>query len=853
MFKSLFLDSQTIKDFIAHGTCLLWRSDLLFLHILADSLITAAYYSIPAALIYFVIKRKDLEFRWIFVLFGLFIMACGTTHLIEIWTIWHPNYVLEGFVKLFTGLVSIATSVVLWPLIPHALKLPSPARLEEANRQLQHEIEERKGKEGEIRQLNANLEKMVERRTAQLVEANAYLEDEIRERLRIEESLRESESRYRTLFEQMPDALVLVDIENGKFIDFNPKAHQNLEYSRDEFGNLRIGDIDRQKTEEDIRRHIEKTRDTGGDIFETEHMTKTGIVRNVRVTTKVVQVDQRQLIQAVFTDITNYKQLELALRTQQEKLEQSQNRLECIVNSSPSVIYILSRTGNPECRFAVEFIGETITLMTGYEPRQWYRDKSFWIDHVHPDDRAAALENQNRLLSQDELTHQYRFRHRDGSYRWIHDKLRVLRDAEGNIVEVIGAWIDITERKQAELALKEAKEAAEAANRAKTEFLANISHELRTPLNGILGFTQVLQKQTDLNPKHKEYLNYIGYSGNHLLTLINDLLDLSKIEAGRLEMENSVFRFSEFLDGVAEMFEFRAINKGIGFIYEKAATLPEYVVGDEKRLRQILINLLGNAIKFTHQGYAALKVSSHGESVCFRIEDTGLGIAEEDLGRIFLAFEQLAYHDSTEGTGLGLAISKRLVDAMGGQIDVRSVLGQGSVFSVSVALPAASKPPGYMDDESQIVGYAGNTRRIMIVDDNPDNLAMLAALLESLDFVIETASNGRECLDKFAAFDPDLIMIDLLMPDMDGSETVRHLRQKESGRHVKVIAVTAHAFDDIRETCLASGFDDFITKPVEIGDLLDRLQKSLGLTWRYASAAPQEKPAGPNARSTPGP
>jgi PAS domain S-box-containing protein len=839
MFENLF-DSQTIKDFIPHGTCLLWRSDLLLLHILSDSLITAAYYSIPAALIYFVVKRQDLEFRWIFVLFGVFIMACGTTHLIKIWTIWHPDYVLEGFVKLFTGLISIATSVLFWPLIPHALKLPSPARLEETNRRLQHEIEERKGKEREIRQLNANLEKMVEQRTAQLVEANAQLEDEIRERLRIEESLRESESRYRMLFEQMPDALVLMDIESGKLIDFNPRAYQNLEYSRDEFGKLQISDIDRQESEEDLRQHIENTLNTGGDVFETEHITKTGIVRNVRVTTKVIQLNQRQLIQAVFTDITNYKQLELALRTQQEKLEQSQNRLEYIVNTSPSVIYILSRTDNPEIRFKVEFIGETITLVTGYEPYQWYRNASLWIDHVHPDDRATVLENQHRLLSQGELTHQYRFRHKDGSYRWIHDKLRLLRDSEGNMIEVIGAWVDITERKQAELALGEAKEAAEAANRAKTEFLANISHELRTPLNGVLGFTQVLQKQPDISPKHKEYLSYISRSGNHLLTLINDLLDLSKIEAGRLDMENSMFHFLEFLDGIAEMFEFRATHKNIGFIYEKAATLPEYVIGDEKRLRQILINLLGNAIKFTHQGHVALKVFRHEKSIHFRIEDTGLGIAKEDLGRIFLAFEQLGSHDSLEGTGLGLAISKRLVDAMGGQIDVQSTLGKGSVFEVSLVLPSASSPSKHKADETEIIGYMGKTRRILIVDDNSDNLTMLSALLESLDFVIETASNGRECLDKFAAFNPDLIMIDLLMPDMDGSETVKRLRQEESGRNVKVIAVTAHAFDDIRELCLTSGFDDFITKPVELGDLLYSLQKALALTWRYAGTEPQK-------------
>jgi PAS domain S-box-containing protein len=697
-----FLTSPEFSNLVPHGTCLLWRPGLLLLHAISDGFIAAAYYSIPAALIYFVGKRPDLRFRWMFVLFGAFILACGTTHLMEIWTLWHPDYRLAGVIKAITALVSVGTAAVLWPLIPHALALPSPARLAEANQRLQREIEERKGSEQRVRQLNDELERMVEQRTSELLATNHRLEAEIRERQRFEASLSESENRYRTLFEQMPDALVLVDTETGHIVDFNEKAYQNLGYSRDEFQTLRLESIDRLESTADVAQHIAKIKALGGELFEAEHCTRDGSIRHVRVNARVVEIAGRQFIQSIFTDISDYKQLELALRAQQQKL-------------------------------------------------------------------------------------------------------------------------------------RRAKDVAEAANRAKTEFLASISHELRTPLNAILGYTQIMQREPPASPKQAEFLDSIRRSGSHLMTLIDDLLDLSKIESGKLDIARAIFGLAEFLDGIAEMFVLRSRQKGLSFRFEKAEPLPVFVFGDEKRLRQILINLLSNAVKFTQAGRVAFRITHDGEAGRFEIEDTGPGIAAEDLERIFAPFERLEYHPSGEGSGLGLAISKRLAELMQGKLEVVSKLDQGSLFRVVIPLPRAAQPAARPRRKQPVTGCRGGTRRILIADDNPDNLAILAAVLDSVGFVTASATNGREAVEKFEAFGADLILMDLAMPEMDGTEATQRLRATERGRVAKIIAVTANAFEGTRQICLASGFDNFIAKPLDIDDLLDLIQSTLDLAWEYGS------------------
>ncbi|MEM9266192.1 MAG: ATP-binding protein [Cyanobacteria bacterium P01_F01_bin.13] len=389
-----------------------------------------------------------------------------------------------------------------------------------------------------------------------------------------------------------------------------------------------------------------------------------------------------------------------------------------------------------------------------------------------------------------------------------------------------------------------AKEKAEVASQAKSEFLANMSHELRTPLNGILGYAQILNRSQALPSKEREGVNIIHQCGSHLLTLINDVLDLSKIEARRLELVPIGVHLPALLQNVVEICNIKAEQKDIEFIYRPSSRLPESVEVDGKRLRQVLINLLGNAIKFTNQGLVTLQVDvvslteTHA-SLLFKCIDTGVGIAEEDLTRLFEAFEQVGdQKKQSEGTGLGLAISQRIVRLMGGTIQVKSELGKGSEFLFTVELPLVSdwaEQQGQLDDSKLIVGYEGERRQILVVDDRWQNWAVIKHLLEPLGFDVIEAENGKEGLVKLQANRPDLVITDLAMPVMDGIEFLRHIRHSDDLKHTRVIVSSASVAQEDQRMALDHGGDDFLAKPVGASALFTSLANQLQLTWQYRS------------------
>ncbi|GAK60121.1 multi-sensor hybrid histidine kinase [Candidatus Vecturithrix granuli] len=401
--------------------------------------------------------------------------------------------------------------------------------------------------------------------------------------------------------------------------------------------------------------------------------------------------------------------------------------------------------------------------------------------------------------------------------------------------------------------LSVAKEQAERANRAKSVFLANMSHELRTPLNVVLGFSQLMKNDPDVSPKQKESLDIITRNGEHLLNLINNVLDISKIESGRVELETSPVDLYQMLQEMKSLMCVRAHEKGLEFTLEQSLDIPRQIVTDGGKLRQVLLNLIGNAIKYTQQGSVTMKIEScqlqiedwkkaaipEQSSIVklqFSIIDTGPGIRAEDRERIFLPFVQLENRPATEaGTGLGLAICKQYVELMGGTIEVTGESGKGSVFRVNLPVIVSSEAIPVKSRRGRVIRLAdGQPRyRLLIAEDQPENRLLLRKLLEPLGFDLREAANGQEAMALCEQWHPDLIWMDIRMPVMDGLAAIRQITAGKAGAQTKIIAVTAHALEEERRAILVAGCDDFIRKPYNDAEIFDALTKHLDVRFIY--------------------
>jgi len=669
---------------------------------------------------------------------------------------------------------------------------------------------------------------------------------DITERKQAEHALRASEERFNLAMQGANDAVWDWNIQTNK-VYYSERWRTIIGYSSKELakGFKTIFELahpeDRLKVAQRLSDYLERRTTTYEITFRMKHKQGRYIWILARGIAMWDKKGEPYRMVGTFMDLTKQKKIENELRKNEKRLRRSQQ---------------LSHLGTIEWDImadSVHLSEELWQIADRMATNKILSFETFLNEFVYSDDREAVREITLVVIKEHKpMSIEHRIIRPNGDIRYVYCSAEAIYDEKHNPLYFIIAIQDITERKQIELNLKQAKESAEKANQAKSVFLASMSHELRTPLNGILGYTQILNRDDSLTNKQRSAIETIHRSGEHLLTLINDILDLSKIEAGKLELVSHDFNLPYFLQDIVDLFTMRAQQKGIEFIYEQSPDFisqtdedtqgfPVIIRTDEKRLRQILLNLLSNAVKFTRQGNVKLHIAHHGNQLYVNVTDTGVGIVKKEIKTIFLPFQQVGNHEAhAEGTGLGLPITKKLVMMMGGELQVKSEMGQGSEFSFHIPLLVTrfTQLATKTQKNDKIIDYQCKDGKpvkikILIVDDNQINREILINLLQPLKFTIETAVNGQDALDKAHSFRPDMILMDLKMPVMDGFTCAQHLRQTSIFSEVIIIALSASTYEHDRERSLEAGCDEFLSKPIDEEELFNIIKHYLNISWVY--------------------
>ena len=662
---------------------------------------------------------------------------------------------------------------------------------------------------------------------------------DISQRRSFELAIRESEQKFRAVFEGAELGIAVAELNSGQ-ITINSAYGRMLGCTAEEMSSLSI--FDELTHPDDVERDMKAYQPLARGEIDHLHIEKRYVLRDGRLVWANVELSlQRdaagkpQYILGLAADITERKQTE-------EKLRSSERQLRAFIEGTPVCVSMFDR----EMRYLAA-------------SRRWTTDYGFG----HSDLTGLCLYD---LIPN--LPEKWRESHRrgmagekqhlgediwirtDGSEQWVSSAVYPWNDPQGKVGGIIVSAEDISERKQFEQQLQNAKHAAEAASQAKSTFLATMSHEIRTPLNGILGMTDLVL-DTELNADQRENLSLVRFSADSLLTIINDILDFSKIEAGKLEIELIPFPLRESLQPILKTCAIRAQQKGLQFTFNAPAGVPDDVIGDPGRIRQVLLNLIGNAIKFTERGQIIVAVGSafpvKGRVLLhFGVKDTGIGIPPETQEKIFAPFSQA---DGTMarkygGTGLGLAICVRLVEMMGGRIWLESAPQKGSVFHFTLDLALADERAKEAEQQGGLPGvmpqtqaalpdngetFNGNGRTVLLVEDNAVNRTLAQRLLQKRGFSVSIAVDGKQAIAAVENAEFDVILMDIQMPEMDGFEATAEIRkgQKNSGRRTPIIALTAHALKEDRDRCLSAGMDGYVTKPIRPIELFSAIRTVL--------------------------
>jgi PAS domain S-box-containing protein len=566
---------------------------------------------------------------------------------------------------------------------------------------------------------------------------------------------------------------------------------------------------DRARSDEELERALR----TGEPYSTTARLTwPSGEVRHA-TSRAVCERGPDGAVTAIFgvlIDSTEQKRTELALHD-------SQARYRLLADQSIDVILRVGagdiiRYVSPACR------------RYGYEPEDLIGRCGYEI--VHPDDAAHLKRLIDNLFSgagvDPTANREYRLRTKNGLWVWMEGNPSIVRDDRGAPIEVISTLRDITQRKLMEAELVAAKEAALAAAQAKSEFLANMSHEIRTPLTSIVGFSELLEEQPDLNERSAGYVRRVGNGAKALLATVNDILDFSKLEAGQVTIERRPVAVAKLAHEIAELLDAQAASKALRLDCVCGPGVPEFVLADGERLRHILLNLLGNAVKFTEAGSVQLRLNwSDDAALLFEVEDTGPGISEAGQARLFQRFSQVDGSTTRMhgGTGLGLAICKGLVEAMNGELGVASTEGVGSRFWFKIPAEPAAEPPIASDDAQSALPTPGT--RVLVVDDNRANRDLVSAVLSPFRLELTEAADGASAIGLAQAAPFDLILMDIRMPGIDGLEAMKQIRQGGGpNRDIPILAFTADVEPTHIMALTRAGFDSYLTKPVKPVDLI---------------------------------
>jgi PAS domain S-box-containing protein len=748
LFDMNFLSSFFSRGgYLAHGYCFTWTPSLLWSMVGADAVIAAAYFSIPLAIASFIHRRGDSSLNWVAGMFSVFIFACGITHVMDIWTIWQPDYGLQAIAKMLTAAVSLVTAIALWPLIPQALKTPAVGQLEtESNR------------------------------VAAIVESSS-------------------------------DAIIGTTLQ-GRITSWNHGAQSMFGYTAQEAVGQPVQMlIPADREVEEMRILAELSNGRRVPAFDTLRRAKDGTLLDISLTISPVRDFRGNIVGGakIARNVSEQRRAETALR-------KSQLRLRFILDAA--------QIGEWESDLATGAVTRSVQhdRCFGYEQLvpDWNADT--FMAHLHPEDRAE-VERKTRdfLKTANEWNYECRVVWPDRSIHWIRMNGSTIRDGD-KPVRLIGIIADITRQKLAEesrlRSLQLENRQIQEANRLKSLFLANMSHELRTPLNAIIGFADLLHSGAiaPTSAKYPEFLGYIGTSGRHLLQLINDVLDLSKVESGKLEFFPEWLNLPGLIKEVSDLLHPAIQRKRIQLNVDVDPALTDLFL-DPGRLKQALFNYLSNAIKFTPEGGRVSVRALREDSAHLRIEvdDTGIGIAAADLPRLFSEFQQLdaGLDKQHEGTGLGLALTRRLIEAQSGTVGATSVVGRGSVFHLVLnRVHGTDQKRGEPDaEESQ-------KRRLLVIDE--DHAHYVAALTDA-GFAVDTPATGEQAVQYAERHNYDGITLNLELPDESGLGVLSHIRSHGASRESPVVGVSMPAVTGEAATFAIA---DVLTKPLRTDELL---------------------------------